>query len=265
MKLRKALDRANKERKKDQEKISVDSDSQTAPVYSQSRHIDFDLKTLKKNLCVSYFADSPDGDLYKAIRTQIGQKMQKNGWKTLLISSALPEEGKSVTAINLAITFAKELHQKVLLVDADLRRQKVHKYLGYESSKGLADYLVNSVSLSDLIVWPGVKNFSIISGGQTVRASTELLSSQKMGALMDEMKNRYQDRFIIFDSPPILTCPDAIAFAPFVDAVAMVVQANRTSIEDVKKARNLIPADKFLGFILNKNKSRGTKKYAHYY
>ena len=262
---RKALDRAQKERT-DKPELPLNNEvNLTTPVYSKSRQTHLDLKVLKKNLCVSYFVDSAVSDLYKAVRTQIVQKMRNNGWRTLLISSALPGEGKSVTTINLAITFAKELHQTVLLVDADLRKQSIHKYLGYESSTGLTDYLVNSVPLPDLIVWPGVESLSIISGGQTVSDSTELLSSQRMRMLVDEMKNRYKERFIIFDSAPILGCPDAIAFAPLVDAVAMVVEANRTSIEDLKRAKNLIPAEKFLGFILNKDKVRGSKKNAYQY
>jgi len=265
MKIRKALDRAQKERSNKPVLPIDDEVNLSTPVYSKSRQTHLDLKVLQKNLCVSYFDDSAVSDAYKAIRTQIMQKMQDNGWRTLLISSALPGEGKSVTSINLAITFAKELHQTVLLVDADLRKQNIHKYLGYESSTGLTDHLVNSVPLPDLIVWPGVENLSIISGGQTVKDSTEILSSQSMRMVVDEMKNRYKDRFIIFDCPPILTCPDAIAFAPLVDAIAMVVEANRTSIKDLKRAKNLIPAEKFLGFILNKDKVRDSKKYGYQY
>ena len=192
------------------------------------------------------------------------RRMQDHGWRTLLITSALAGEGKSLTTINLAITFAKELHRTVLLVDADLRRQNIHKCLGYKSNAGLADYLVNDAPLQELITRPGIEKLSIISGGQTVRDSTEIISSQKMGLLMDEMKNRYKDRFIIFDSPPILTCPDTIAFAPLVDAVVMVVEADKTSAEDVKKANILLPAEKFLGFILNKSNSLAGKNYGYY-
>ncbi len=273
MKLRKALDKAKKERNdlavgpdsfKEHNLTSVDEDAQLSQGYSESRHVNLDQKVLKKNLCVSYFTDSLDGDIYKAIRTQIVQRMQDHGWKTLLISSALPGEGKSITTINLAITFAKELHRTVLLVDADLRRQNIHKCLGYKSSVGLAEYLVNDVPLQDLITWPGIDKLSIISGGKTVRDSTEIISSQKMQVLMGEMKNRYKDRLIIFDSSPILTCPDTIAFAPLVDGVVMVVEADKTSAEDVKKANALLPAEKFLGFILNKSKSLAAKNYGYY-
>lgn len=280
MSLRKALDRAKKERKndllsvgsgsskKEQETTFAEENNHFSPVYSKSRHIQLDRKILEKNLCVSYFTDSLEGDHYKAIRTQIVKKMRENGWSTLLITSALPGEGKSITTINLAVTFAKELHQPtVLLVDADLRRQNIHKCLGYENKVGLTEYIINDVPLEELIIWPGIDKLSIISGGDTVRDSTEIISSKKMRLLIDEMKNRYEDRFIIFDSPPILTCPDTIAFVPFVDAVVMVVEAEKTTVEEVEKAKSLIPPEKFLGFILNKNQRRGAiaKKYASYY
>ncbi len=280
MSLRKALDRAKKERNnsmmsvgsgssKEEQKITiVDEDDHISSVKSKSRHIQLDPKILEKNLCVSYFTDSMEGDCYKSIRTQIVRKMQENGWSTLLITSALPGEGKSITTINLAVTFAKELHQQtVLLVDADLRRQNIHNYLGYENKVGLTEYIVNEVPLEELIICPGIDKLSIISGGSTIKNSTEIISSQKMRLLVDEMKNRYKDRFIIFDSSPILSCPDTIAFVPFVDAVVMVVEAEKTTVEVVQKAKSLIPTEKFLGFILNKYQRRGesAKQYANYY
>lgn len=278
MRLRQALDRAKKERndqtpsgehsapiKEKDVAVSYNEENPLGPVYSKSRHIDLDPDFLRNNHCVSYFPDSPEGDLYKTIRIQIMQKMQEDGWKTLLISSALPGEGKTMTTLNLAVAFAKELHQTVLLVDADLRRQNVHKYLGYESKTGLADYLAHDVPLSDLIVWPGIAKLSIISGGDAIKDSTEIVSSQKMRSMIVEMKNRYKNRYILFDSPPVLTCPDAIAFAPFIDAIVMVVEADKTTAEEVKKAQKLLPKEKFLGFILNKKKGGGAKRYAAYY
>lgn len=275
MSFRKALDRAKEERQESppvaaaekpvgDPSLSVKEDLVAPPVYFESRHVALDDKILSKNRCVSLFPESPEGDFYKVIRTQIIQRMQEKKWNTLLITSALPGEGKSVTAINLAMTFAKEISQTVLLVDGDLRRQDVHKHLGYESKEGLVSYLTNDIPLQELIVWPGVEKLSIISGGRTVQDSTELLGSPKMKSLISEMKSRYKNRYVLLESPPILSCPDTAAFAPLVDAIVMVVESERTSMEEVKKALELLPKEKFLGFILNKKKER-ISDYASYY
>lgn len=273
MNLRKALDKAKQERRLDHEGEVVSvvggrpaptREGHIAPVYSQSRHVALDNKVLEKNRCVCFLNDFKEMDLYKVIRTQISQRMRANGWNTLMITSALPGEGKSLTAINLAATFAKEVSQTVLLVDADLRLQKIHRYLGYDSKVGLVDYLVDDYPLDEMIVWPGVEKLTIISGGRTIQDSTELLGSPKMVSLMREMKSRYKERFILLESPPIHGCPDTLAFAPYVDAIVVVVESGRTSLDELKKALEMIPKEKFLGFILNRHAST-MKDYGSYY
>ena len=274
MKLRKALDRAKQELQQASPATTrmssgmpFDNETQNLDtlIYSESRHVTLDYKILEKNRCVSLLPDSMVSDLYKGVRTQIIQRMRDKQWNVLMITSALQGEGKSLTAINLAITFAKEKNHSVLLVDGDLRRQNIHKYLDYESKEGLVDYLVNDIPMQELIVWPGIEKLTVISGGQTIQDSTELLSSFKMKALISEMKSRYKNRSIQLESPPILSGPDTAAFSPLVDAIVMVVEAGKTSIEDVKKALELIPKEKFLGFILNKKKKLGRGYYAGYY
>ena len=178
-----------------------------------------------------------------------------------MITSVQAGEGKTLTAINLAVTFAKEYDQTVLLVDCDLRRQKVHQYLNFSSEKGIVDYLMNGHPLNDLIVWPNIEKLTLISGGKTIANSAELLGSPKMKALVQEIKSRYDDRCVIFDTPPILGWADAIAFAPLVDCILMVVEEGRTSIKDVNKALEMIPKEKFLGFVLNRRKSPLNKYY----
>jgi len=114
-----------------------------------------------------------------------------------------------------------------------------------------------------MIVWPGVEKLTIISGGKIIRDSTELLGSPQMKELVAEMKNRYANRYIIFDVPPVLARSDAVAFAPVVDGVLFVVAAGRTSMYDVHKSIELIPREKFWGFVLNGIKGRN--KYYGYY
>ena len=209
-------------------------------------------KQLLANRCVGYLCGSYESESYKVLRTRLLQKTGEQGGTTIMITSALPGEGKTLTAVNLSLTFAKEYDQTVLLVDSDLHKQSVHECLGFESDRGLADYLLNGTALADLIVWPGVEKFTVISGGRTVMTSSELLGSPRMKGLVKELKGRYPDRYVFFDVPPVLAGADALAFAPQVDHIILVVRAGSTSIEDVKLALDLLPRNKVLGVVLNR-------------
>lgn len=226
-----------------------------SPSYTQSRTVNLNPQKILDNLCVGYLHDSFEAESYKLLRTQILQKTGGQTGTTLMITSAVPGEGKTLTCVNLSLTFAKEFNQTVLLVDSDLRQQKIHEYLGYESDSGLADYLIRGTSLSDLIVWPGVEKLTVISGGENVSSSSELLSSPRMKELVKELKNRYPERYVIFDAPPVLSGADVLAFAPQVDYIIVVVRAGYTSMNDVKRALALLPRDKILGLVLNRAES----------
>jgi len=235
-----------------------------APTYFECRNACVDPEKLRANRCVCLFPDAPELSHYKLLRTQIMQRCRVNNWNSIMITSALPGEGKTLTAINLAMTFAKAFDQTALLVDCDLKRQSVHHYLGVDSAKGLADYLQNGTALKDIIFWPEIEKLTVISGGRPVSQSAELISSPKMADLASEMKARYSDRYIIFDAPPLLSEPDAMAFAPHVDCILMVTRPE-TSFDDLQAALDLIPKDKFLGFVLNRLKSTTDAYYKYGY
>ena len=231
------------------------SNGWNAPVYCDSCSIHLDPDQLAKNRCVSLVPDAQESEHYKVLRTNIMQRTKENNWNTIMVTSVQPGEGKTLTAINLTAAFAKEFNQTVLLVDCDLRRQKIHEYLNFSNQKGIVDYLMNDCELRDLIVWPNIEKMTIISGGKIVTNSAELLGSPKMKTLVNEIKHRYDDRYVIFDVPPILGSADAIAFSSLVDCVLMVVEEGRTSIKDVQKALDLIPKEKFLGYVLNRREA----------
>jgi protein-tyrosine kinase len=260
MKIKKAIERA----KQNKEPIIWSGSSKyrsgrnvhgKPPVYNESRYVAPDRAVLEKNRCTCMFSDSPYLDSFKILRTQIQKAVQEKDWKTLMVTSVMPGEGKTFTAINLSLTFARAFDLTVLLVDSDLHRQDVHKYMGIESNLGLVDYLEDDVPLKDLIMWPGIDKMTLISGSRTIKETTELLTSPKMISLVDELKNRYSDRYVIFDTTPVLMGADAISFASAVDSIIMVVEAGKTRMEDIQKALELIPKEKFLGFVLNKNDS----------
>jgi protein-tyrosine kinase len=224
-----------------------------SPPYITSKHVKLDGSVVAENRCVGALARPCEIDSYKVLRTQISQLTKKDGKNTIMVTSARPGEGKTLTAINLALSFAMEFDQTALLVDCDLKKQSVHKILGIESKQGLVDYLLNGVDLSQLILWPGIEKFTFLSGGHTLFDSSELLGSPRMKELITEMKDRYPERYVVFDVPPVLTGADALAFAPLVDGILIVVEAGKTSINDVNEAISLLPKEKILGLVLNKS------------
>ena len=234
------------------------------PVYADSRAVKLNNGHLDSERCFTPELDIPDIENYKIIRTKIQQQAKLKGWNTFMITSTLPGEGKTHTAVNLAMVFAKAYNQTVLLVDCDLRRQCIHERMGFASKTNIVDHLIDDVPMNDIIVWPGIERLTVISGDRTIADSTEILGSAKMKTLVEDMKLRYKDRCLLFDVPPLLSGADAISFAALVDGIIVVVEARRTSMRDLESAVAMIPEDKFLGFILNKEKISNKKKYGYY-
>lgn len=234
------------------------------PVYSNSRCIEIDEAKAKESRCVCLFDDAPELEYYKVLRVQIMRRAKGEGKNSIMITSVQPGEGKTVTSINLALTFAKSYNQTVLLVDCDLRRQKIYRYLGIDSDRGIADCLLDGQPLEDIIIWPKVEKLTLISGGGVVNESSELFESQGMRDLIEEMKFRYDDRYILFDAPPILSGADTITLSPLVDGIIMVVDPCKTSIKQVKEAVKLIDEEKFFGFVLNRHAPSGKGHYNYH-
>jgi len=235
-----------------------------SPSYYVSREVRLDPAALEKNRVVAFNMASPEIEAYRVLRTRILHRTRGAGGTTIMVTSALPGEGKTVTAVNLALTFAKAFSQTALLVDADLKRQQIHQVLGFESDRGLGDYLRDGCDVSDLIVWPGIEKLTVISGGKRIEESSELLGSPGMRTLVEEMKSRYEDRYIFFDVPPVLAGADAISFAPLVDHILFVVQAGKSSLADVRKALGLLPKEKVLGIVLNRQADADATRYYNY-
>lgn len=224
-----------------------------SPNYNKSRTVHLDPAVLADNRCVGILPYAREAEVYKMLRTQILEATKEKGGNTIMVTSALPGEGKTLTAINLAFTFARLFEQTVLLVDGDLRQQAIHKTLGFASDKGLIDHLVDDTPLSELMIWPGIDKLTLISGGRSVAESTELFRSTRMRDLVSEMKTRYPDRYVFFDVPSILGGADTLDFVSLVDHVIVVVQYGVTPVDAVKKAVELIPQEKVIGFVLNRS------------
>ena len=237
-------------------------DGWISPEYHDSQKAEIDFQTAEAHRCLCLLSDNDALEYYKVLRAQIQQRAVANSWNTIMVTSPHPGEGKTLTTINLALTMSREFSQTVLLVDADLKYQDVHKYLGYAHPFGLADYLDGDMPLSEVIVWPGVEKLTIISGGKTVHGSTEMLTSPRMKSLMREMKTRYEGRYVLFDVPPVLNSSDAISFAHLVDAILLIVEEGRTTMADVQRAISLLPEEKMLGIAMNRHRfdARGRRE-----
>ena len=252
MKLRKAIEKAKQQRGEGKvtpnpipeftmgDKKNGPEGDWEQPVYTDSARIELDTSAVVKNRCVCIQPDALELDSYKVLRTKIQQLTQTKGWNTVMITSPRAGEGKTLTAINLALTFAKAYNQTVLLVDCDLRRQSIHKTLGFQSEIGLVEYLVDDRPLNEAMIWPGIDKLTLISGGRTMPESTELLGSPRMEALVKEIKSRYDDRYVLFDVPPVLGSADTLALAPYIDSIIMVVAEGTTSTRDVQKAVEML-------------------------
>jgi non-specific protein-tyrosine kinase len=174
----------------------LDASMGFSPQYSKSRPVQLNPNFVADNRCIAILSNAPEIEPYRVLRTQMLHRLREMGGKTVMITSAVPDEGKTITAVNLALTIAKDFHETVLLVDADLRKQKVHAYLGIESDKGLVDYLTHDEPVGNLIIWPGIDKLTLISGGAPIWERAELLGSLKMKQLVQEMRERYADRYV---------------------------------------------------------------------
>jgi len=225
------------------------------PTYKRSRVIEIDQASLKKDKIISLFLQDQTADQIRILRTQILERLKESGGNSILISSANPGEGKTITAINLAISIAHEINRTTLLVDADLRKPFIHKYLGFEAEKGLSQYLTGDLDLADLLINPGIDKLTVLPGGRPLPNSTELLGAPRMQSLVKELKSRYSDRYIVYDTPSILTRADPIVFSHNVDGIVLVIEAERTSNKDLQRTMELLKDKPVLGTLFNKARS----------
>lgn len=195
-----------------------------------------------------------------------GAARVKNG-NMIMITSSLPGEGKSFCAINLAISMALEMDRTVLLIDADVAKPRVPEYLGIHADLGLLDVLQDkNLKLSDVMIKTDIAKLTILPAGRTYKRATELLASDAMTRLVEDIGNRYPDRIILFDSPPILATSEASVLATHMGQIVMVVEAERTSQEAVREALSHIQSCEVVNMLLNKSTpTPGADYYYGYY
>lgn len=184
----------------------------------------------------------------------------------VVVTSALPGEGKTYCAVNLAMSISMEKDARALLVDADVARPSVLRVLGLEAERGMMDVLLNSnLDLSDVILRTNIPSFSLLPAGRPNRHATELLASRSMSQLLEELATRYPDRIIIFDSPPLLLTTEASVLVSQMGQVVMVVEAETTSQAAVKDALQRIEHCQQINLVYNKSRAFPGAEYYGYY
>ena len=221
--------------------------------YTHSRVVEIPPQVLERHR-VAMVANEASSDAFRLLRTQLLMELRKNNWQTLAITSPNKGAGKSTVSLNLAISFAMEVDCTALLVDADLRDPDLRHLLELEPGPGLADYLVGEAALEDLLIHPRIGNLAILPGGKPVANTSELMRSPMMASLVRELRNRYPERFILFDVPPVLSGADTLALSAYMDATILLVEERKTARDDVERACEMLRNSNLLGIVLNKSR-----------
>jgi len=210
-----------------------------------------DVSLVNKHLVCITDPHSADAEQYRRLRARIFKSTENNNMNCLLVTSSYAGEGKTVTAINLAVAMAQAIDHTVLLIDADLRKPSIHTHLGLKSQYGLSECLQSKAKLPDVLIKTGIGKLVLLPAGNPPKNPAELLASGKMKDLIKEVKNRYTDRYVVFDSSPLLTAGDVINFGGSVDGILFVIQALRTSPQSATQALSMIKGSTILGTVFN--------------
>jgi len=207
-----------------------------------------------------------NGRYYDMLRTQVLQEMDKNSWQFLAVTSPTVACGKSVTACNLAMSIARLPGRSVLLVDADMRKPMVARYLGLQSRSGILSVLEERKTLSSTLIEAsiGPSEILVLPGEVAAATSSEWMASQMMGSLLQTIKRDFRSRIVIFDLPPLLVGDDVIAFLPRMDAVLLVTGVGITSVAEIKECQKHLQRSKVIRVVVNKV-TESTDGYYGYY
>lgn len=207
---------------------------------------------------------SPMAEEYRKLKESVVKMTKRDRFDNLIaVTSATVGEGKSMTAVNLAACLAGEFDHTVLLIDADLRRPTVHRYLQLGSRKGLSDCLREGLDVGELLVKTDIGKLSVLPAGTPVANPVELFSSEIMRNLFREMKTRYSDRYIIIDTPPVLPFAETRSIARLADGVLLVVKEGQPSLGQIEEALDVLDT-KVLGIVYNGAQQQHRNSYYYY-
>ena len=240
----------------EEQKIDAEISSENRDIdkisYNKTTVIKLDQSSLERNRIVSHAKNNIYSGVFDSLRTQVLHKMEENGWKTIAVVSPTPASGKTFVSINLAISIAHQPQKTAILLDLDLRRPKIASYLGLNVAQSMNDYLQGNAKLEDLMISPGIARLVVVPTMRPVAKSSEVLSSSKVVNLIQELRDRYESRIVIFDAPPILNSDDAMVLLPQVDCFLLVIANGMSTKAEVEEAMHYLPQEKLLGVVFNK-------------
>ncbi|MBL7069012.1 MAG: CpsD/CapB family tyrosine-protein kinase [Candidatus Omnitrophica bacterium] len=207
--------------------------------------------SIDQHIVAFHDSTSPIAEQYKILRTDIQNFKATKNYKTFVITSSIDAEGKTVTSLNLAISMAQDLNDKsILLIDGDLRKGKIAKYLGMEKHAGLSEFLQDRADLDSIFIKPDIANLTVILAGRKPKNPSELLNLKKMESFLALLKDRFD--YIFIDTPPVMNLTDACILGPMTDGVLFVFQAGRTQREAIREAENRLIQSraKLLGYVM---------------
>ncbi|MFH1093662.1 MAG: polysaccharide biosynthesis tyrosine autokinase [Candidatus Omnitrophota bacterium] len=220
---------------------------------------------LKRDKLVFYEPHSIIAEIYRVVRTEICQLIaDREDVKAILITSAEPQAGKTITASNLALTLAQR-QSRVVLVDCDLRKPQMDKIYKLDKEPGVAEYLLGTIGLDSIIKDTEVENLKCVTSGKLPRNPAEIISIERMETLISELKSRFD--FVIIDSPPVISVTDAVILANMADAFICIVRSGKALVKIALRVKEMLSRVKArdLGMILNRIKAHHGNYYNYYY
>ena len=237
--------------------IELDAEVQ----YRQTPVVQLDPAHLESHRIVAHQKAHPSSWAFDLLRTQVLQKMDENGWRTLAVTSPVMESGKTLIAINLAIGIAQQTNRTALLVDFDFRRPRVASSLGLAGDVSLNQVLVGGARFEEAMVNPGIPRFVVLPTQRPIPNPAEVLGSSKVAALMSELRGRYPDRIVVVDLPPVLAADDVLSVLPRIDCVLMVVGNGVSTKKEIEESMNRLSKFHMLGVVLNKDDAPVSNAY----
>ena len=219
------------------------------PSSERSRTVE-EFRVVKRNLIASW----PQNDVVD----------DPGSSRLIMVTSARPGEGKTFSAINLALSFASERSVKALLVDLDTQHPGLPKIFGFPGDKGIVDVLAGNAHLSEVLIETNLPNLMIVPAGRGGPHVPELLSSREMSALLAQLTDQLADRFIIIDTPPCMASSDAAALAPLVGQIVFVVEAYGTQRDEIEAALSMLSACPRISLLLNKTDTQASEHFGSY-
>jgi protein-tyrosine kinase len=243
------------------ERIALNREFALGSVESVAR-VPLDWAALKEQRVVSSNDPQAAGHAYRMLRTQILQRSRAHGLATLGVVSATNAEGKTLTAINLALSLAAEPNQSVILLDLDLRRPAIARTLGLNVERGLEAWFGGDEPTKNMCYGiEGVERLYVLPTMKPMSGSSEVLAGLATRRLFNELKGRDPGRMLIVDLPPILLSDDALMVAPLLDAVVLVVNERRTRREDIVRVVELLGNTRIVGTVLNRSSEAEHRAY----